>query len=119
MLISIDTGKKVTQMPAKRANDYRRWRSRLSDADYEKVVGAINAAIGDGEVCTAGWLPGHDWTGTPYEALYHACKQNRVQSGMFFGLIVFEVLMRRTDRTWGFTRYEEDRSMTYFVVTAP
>lgn len=121
MLISMDNGKRVTSLPHK--GDYNRWRSRLSDSNYAKMEDAINAAIGDGDVCTAGWIPGHDWTDTPYEPLYYACGQNAKQSALFFGLIVFDILMRRENRAWGFGRYEKDgipiASMTYFAVDWP
>ena len=40
-----------------------------------------------------------------------------------FGLIVFDLLMNREDRVWGFGRFEKDgkqiASMTYFVLQNP
>ena len=86
---------------------------------YGKVVDAINQQVDANDVNTAGWMPGSDWTGTVYEPLYYACGKNEIQSGLFFGLIVFKVLMERTDYVWGFGRFEKDgvaiRSMTYFI----
>lgn len=118
MLYSIEREKYVKELPHR--NDFKVWRSRLSDADYERVVEAIGAAIGDDEVSTAGWIPGRDWTGTPYEPLYYACGRDTEQAGRFFGLIVFKLLMEREDRAWSFGRYEKNgvpiTSMTYFVV---
>jgi hypothetical protein len=42
---------------------------------------------------------------------------------MFFGLIVFNLLMNRQDKVWGFGRFEKDgkpiESMTYFVLDNP
>ena len=117
MLISVDSGKIATKLPHQ--NDFIRWRKNISDEDYEKVVDAINELIDANDINTAGWMPGNDWTGTPYEALYDACGHNKVQSGLFFGLIVFKILMERTDYVWGFGRFEKDgvaiRSMTYFI----
>ena len=117
MLISVDTGAKVTKMP--HAADFARWRKQISDADYEKVVEAINAEVDANDVNTAGWIPGSDWTGSAYEPLYYACGKNEKQAGLFFGLIVFKVLMERKDYVWGFGRFEKDgvaiRSMTYFI----
>lgn len=121
MLYSIDTGKYVKFLPHKR--DFDRWKSHISDADYQKVVDAINEKIDENDINTAGWLPGNDWTGTVYEPLYYACGRNQTQSGMFFGLIVFETLMLREDKVWSFGRFEKDgvpiRSMTYFVLDNP
>lgn len=116
MLLSADSGRNVTKLL--HANDFDRWRKRISDADYDKVVDAINSQIDDNEINTAGWMPGHDRTGTVYEPLYEACGKSVYQAGLFFGLIVFKILMDRTDAVWGFGRFEKDgipiRSMTYF-----
>lgn len=118
MLWSFDRDALVEDLPHEQ--EFNFWRGKLSDADYERVVEAINEAIGDDEVSTAGWIPGHDWTGTPYEPLYYACGKNTEQAGRFFGLIVFKLLMDRQDRAWGFGLYEKGgvpiTSMTYFVV---
>ena len=83
MLYSIEREKYVKELPHR--NDFKVWRSRLSDADYERVVEAISAAIGDDEVSTAGWIPGRDWTGTPYEPLYYACGRDTEQAGRRHG----------------------------------
>lgn len=117
MLISIDTGAKVTKMPHQ--SDFNRWRKNISDDNYAKVEEAINELVDANDINTAGWMPGSDWTGTPYDPLYDACGKNPVQAGMFFGLIVFKILMEREDHVWGFGRFEKDgvpiRSMTYFI----
>ena len=67
MLISVDSGKVATKLPHQ--NDFIRWRKNISDEDYEKVVDAINELIDANDINTAGWMPGNDWTGTPYEAI--------------------------------------------------
>ena len=117
MLISVDSGNVVTRLPHEK--DFIRWRKNLSDADYEKVVDAINTQVDANDINTSGWMPGSDWTGTPYQALYEACGHNKIQAGWFFGLIVFKILMERTDYVWGFGRFEKDgvaiRSTTYFI----
>lgn len=121
MLYSVDTGKYVTQVPHKK--DFDKWMKNLSAEDYRKIEEALNDKIDGSDINTAGWLPGHDWTGTVYEPIYEACGQNQTLSGMFFGLIVFDLLMKREDKTWGFGRFEKDgkqiASMTYFVLQNP
>ena len=117
MLISIDSGKVATKVPHKK--DFDGWRKNISDEDYEKVVEAINEKIDASDINVAGWIPGHDWTGTVYEPLYYACGKNVVQSGFFFGLIVFKTLMERTDYVWAFGRFDINgkavKSMTYIL----
>ena len=102
MLYAVDTGKKITKLPHK--SDYVKWRKRISTEGNE--------------VNTAGWIPGSNWIGTPYEKIYYACGQNEIQAGLFFGLIVFKLFMDDEDTVWGFGRYEANghkiRSMTYF-----
>ena len=121
MLYSIDTGKYITRIPHK--SDFDRWMSKLSEDDYKKIKQELNSKINQKDINTAGWIPGHDWTGTVYEPIYEACGKNVTQSGMFFGLIVFDILMNSEDKVWGFGRFEKDgkqiASMTYFVLKNP
>ena len=121
MLYSVDTGKYVTRIPHK--GDFDQWMKNLSATDYQKIRDELNKKIDQNDINTAGWLPGHDWTGTVYEPIYEACGRNVVQAGMFFGLIVFDILMNREDKAWGFGRFEKDgkqiASMTYFVLENP
>ena len=116
MLVSVDTGLKVTQLP--HSHEFARWRKSITNVDYDKVVEAINNQVDEKDLNTAGWMPGHDWTGTVYEPLYDACGKSVSQAGLFFGLVVFKILMERTDAVWGFGRFEKDgvpiHSMTYF-----
>jgi len=121
MLFSLDTGKYVTKVPHKK--DFDRWMSRLAVEDLLKIEDALNEKIDQSDVNTAGWIPGHDWTGTVYQPIYEACNQNVTQAGMFFGLIVFNLLMNRSDHVWSFGRFEKDgkpiSSMTYFILSNP
>lgn len=118
MLYSANSHKIVTRMPHKQT--FERWKSGLSREDYENIVDAINERIEGKEVNTAGWIPGSDWRGTPFQPIYEASDGNEERAGLFFGLLVFETLMNRPDKTWGFGRYELNgtsmRSMTYFEV---
>ncbi len=121
MLYSIDTCKYVTKLPHNK--DYDKWRKNISDLEYEKIVDVINQEIDGNDVNTAGWIPGHNWTGTVYEAIDTACGGNEIQSGWFFGLIVFKTLMERHDHVWGFGKFESKgipiKSMTYFIIKNP
>lgn len=115
MLYSVDSQKYVTKLPHK--NDFDRWRKRISDAKYNLIVDELNLRVDGDEIHTAGWMPGSDWNGTVFEPLYFACGQSIQAAGLFFGLIVFKLMMDRSDY-WGFGRYEKDgvpiQSMTYF-----
>lgn len=121
MLYSINDCKYVTRVPHQR--DFDKWMKNLSEDDYNKIEYALNDKINQNDINTAGWLPGHDWTGTVFEPIYYACGKNVTQAGMFFGLIVFNLLMKREDKVWGFGKYEKDgkqiASMTYFLLNNP
>ena len=122
MLISFETGKQVTSIPHK--SDYLRWMRNLQPADYQKISEALNRYIDNkviaGEPVTAGWIPGPDWTNTVYQPIWIACGRNDIQAGFFFGLIVFETMMKRPE-DWFFGKFSKDGreigSMTYFMKT--
>ena len=79
---------------------------KLAKESYKKIEEALNDKINQNDINTAGWLPGHNWTGTVFEPIYDASGKNVTQAGMFFGLIVFNLLMNREDSVWGFGRFE-------------
>lgn len=118
MLIDIDTGRGIEQVPFRR--DFDVLRSRLSEADFDAMVARINGLIDESgaEIATAGWLPGSDWTGTPFEPIYtKAAREDFQRSALFFGQLVWYVVMNRPER-WGSGRYQVDGrdigSRTYF-----
>lgn len=121
MLYSIDTGKYVTSLPHKK--DYDRWMKNLSDADYQKIIDALNKKVNTSDINTSSWIPGNNWTGTVYQPIYYACHKDIIASGLFFGLILFKLLMDRQDVVWGFGRFEKDgipiRGTTYFIIHDP
>lgn len=117
MLISIDSGEQVKKLPHKK--EYDKWRARISDNHFDAIVDELNRRIDSDEVHTAGWMPGSDWDGTVFEPIYFACGRSVQAAGMFFGLIVFKIMMDRDDM-WGFGKFEKDgvpiQSMTYFKI---
>lgn len=124
MLIDIDTGR-VLGVPVKFKKDFDTLRSRLTLEQFQGAVTRINELIdgAGGEIATAGWLPGSDWTGSPFEPLYtEAARLNYDIAARFFGLLVWYTVMDRPER-WGSGRYEKDGkdigSRTYFILRNP
>jgi hypothetical protein len=118
MLIDIDTGRAIGTIPHRR--EFDALRSRLSDAEFDVMVTRINELIDDAgaEIATAGWLPGSDWTGTPFESIYtKAARSDFGGAAKFFGQLVWHTVMMRPER-WGSGRYQLDgkdiSSRTYF-----
>ena len=120
MLIDVSTGKPVSRVPFREQFDTLR--RRLSAQDFQAIVDRINELVDEGgaEIATAGWLPGNDWTGTPFESIYTvAAKRNYELSARFFGQVVWYTIMQRPE-PWASGRFEKDGvdigSRTYFRV---
>jgi hypothetical protein len=121
MLIDVETGKHIEQVPFHR--DFDVLRARLTEAEFEAMVSRINELIDTSadEIATAGWLPGSDWTGTPFQPIYDkAARRDFQRAALFFGQLVWFTIMRRPER-WGSGRYQVDGrdigSRTYFRLT--
>ena len=70
MLIDIDKNKVIERVPFQ--GEFDALCKRLSDAEFDAMVTRIDELIDESgaEIATAGWLPGSDWTGTPFEPIY-------------------------------------------------
>ena len=127
MLYSIDSHCYIKTLPHK--SDFDRWRKNISDADYDKVVDTLLADFFQtGEIAVSSFIPGKDWSGTPYQAIWHACSKNDRQAALFFGLIVFKTLMDMpfADGVWSLgkaknytDKFENIRGILYFKLTNP
>lgn len=120
MLYSVETGKYVDKLPHKKEFDV--WMKKLPQADYENIIDALNVKIALSDINTSSWIPGDEWDSV-YKPLAVACGNNKEASGLFFGLIIFDLLMRRDDTVWGFGRFEKNgvhiKGTTYFILHNP
>lgn len=122
MLVAIKSSglRDITAIPHK--TDYDRWRKGLTDARYDAIMDEIGNRVGAKEISVASFLPGKDWTGTPFQPIYEsACGRDFDASRKFFRLLVWEWMME-DDNTWSFGRYDtkmnpDVEGMTYFQVT--
>lgn len=99
---------------------YDVWLSRLDQAEIAEIKATLNQMIDGTEVQTSSWMPGSDWRGTPFQAIYEkATKRNPDTAAMCFGLLVWEVFMERPEY-WASGHYEKDgvpiTGRTYFQV---
>lgn len=116
MLIDMMTGKPITQVSY--AEDYQTFMSRMTAAEIAAIRGALDTMIQGTEIQTAGWMPGADWTGTPFQPIYEkAARFDEAAAARCFGLMVWEVFMQRPE-VWTSGRFEKDGeeigSRTYF-----
>lgn len=96
---------------------------RLSDADQLAIRSALDARIAGRRIETSSWIPGADWTGTPYQPIYDdAARQNFDLAARIFGLFVWEAFERHSD-DWYTERFsmgtDEDRFRVYFKLGSP
>jgi hypothetical protein len=118
MLFDLMTKRPITSVPY--AAEYRTFMSRLTPEETQDIKAEINAMIDGDEIHTAGWMPGDDWRGTPFQAIYEkAARSSFNASAKCFGLIVWEVFMERPEN-WTSGRFEKDGeeigSRTYFRI---
>lgn len=116
MLIDMMTGEIVKKIPY--ANDYRQLLSRISADELSSIKTALNEKIEGTTINTAGWMPGNNWEGTPYQVIYEkGARRDRTAAARYFGLIVWVVFMERPE-IWTSGRFEKDGeeigSRTYF-----
>lgn len=116
MLYEMMTGKPITRIPYE--SDYRQFMARMTPQEIGEIEAALNAMIDGTEIQTAGWMPGKDWSDTPFDPIYRkAAHCNEEVAARCFGLMVWVVFMKRPER-WTSGRFEKNGepigSRTYF-----
>ena len=116
MLIDIGSDVPIDRIP--HPEMWRAVSERLSEEQLQGIFEEIEDRITGMEVSVAGWIPGSDWTNTPFQPIFEtAARFDRETAAKMFGLIVWVYFMQRADR-WGFGRYDTQNqhveSMTYF-----
>lgn len=116
MLYDVDRLEPVTDIPHK--EEYDIWISRLSASELSEIRNTLNGMIDGDKVHTSSWMPGADWTDTPFEAIYEkAARFHEDVAAKCFGLMVWVAFMERPE-IWGFGHYEKNGwpipGMTYF-----
>jgi hypothetical protein len=118
MLVDLMTNRPIHRIPYEK--EYRHLMSRMLLAEIAAIKERLSEMIDGTEIQTAGWMPGKDWTGTPFQPIYEkAARCNEEVAARCFGLMVWEVFMERPEK-WSSGRFEKDgepiRSRTYFRV---
>lgn len=121
MLFTIEK-KQIFDLPQNRRSDFKRWRSQITDSDYQTIKDELIKHISADDVHTSSWIPGSNWHGTVFEPLYYACSGNETYAAFFFGLILFEVMIEHPD-CWCFGRFDFNgkslHGLTYFKINQP
>lgn len=119
MLFDLDR-KPITKIPHE--GEYRTWRNALDRVDpnaYQRIHDALTDRFSGSKIETSSWVPGSHWQDTPWFPIYLAVGQDENQSGLFFGLLVWQVVMDHPE-SWAFGKYELNgspiRGLTYFRI---
>jgi hypothetical protein len=121
MLVRIKNNSSVDAISTQaRDEHFRQWMRQLPAYRFDQICDALNEYIehqGNGEIVTSSWIPGSDWNRTPYLPIYEAVGEDEDLARLFFGLIVWRVMMDRPE-TWAFGRYPRKEGdvigLTYF-----
>jgi hypothetical protein len=77
----------------------------------------INEMVDGDRIHTSSWMPGRNWTGTPFQAIYEASGRDQEEAAKNFGLIIWKVFEERPE-SWasahGMHDGREIRGRTYF-----
>jgi hypothetical protein len=121
LLYSLASDEYIDDVP--HGDQYDLWRSRLSLDEYRSIMSELAGRIEGNAVLTSSWIPGADWSLTPFHAIYeNACREDHDASRRFFGLLVRQAFLEDDD-VWAFGRYEKDgrpiEGLTYFRLSNP
>ena len=118
MLVDMMSGAAITRIPYEQ--EYRNFMSQMTAGEITAAKARLDEMIEGTEIQTAGWMPGKDWTDTPFQPIYEkAARHSEEAAARCFGLMVWEVFMERPEK-WTSGRFEKDGepigSRTYFQV---
>ncbi len=116
----LDSGRHVAGVLDKgeRGATFKRALDRMSSSDVATVRAALDKRIEGSRIETSAWIPGSDWRGTPWQAIYDVgAKGSFEQAALMFGLFVWEAFDRHP-ADWFTTKFsaggEGDRFRVYF-----
>jgi hypothetical protein len=112
MITSLETMRPAHGIPHR--GEFEHWRRNISRADQAAIRAAITAQIEGTTIVCSSFMPGTDWSGTPYQPIYDALGDERL-AAMCFGLFVWEVVLAREEE-WFVGRFElnDVQGLTYF-----
>ena len=115
MLVNFENGKEIKEVWHKKEYDVFLNKINALDKDtIESIKYSIKNLMSTSEVNVTSWMPGKDWTGTPYQPIFDALGLES-SSAMCFGLLVQECIIE-DDRVWSFTRIDKIEGMVYFEI---
>jgi hypothetical protein len=76
MITSLETMRPAHGIPHR--GEFEHWRRNISRADQDAIRAAITAQIEGTTIVCSSFMPGSDWSGTPYQPIYDALGDERL-----------------------------------------
>ncbi len=97
-------GKEIKVMPHN--NEYIAWKKKLTTTEFDAIADEISTLIdGSNGKFVPSWQD-IDWGSNLFNPLIKACGGDKTLSGMFYGLICWDIIQNRSD-VWTFTKFEQ------------
>ena len=87
-------GKLIHTIPHKDKYDFIQ--AQLTQAQEDTIIEEIHRKIADVEIFSASFLPGSNWTGTPFQCLYDIC-ENQQEAGYLYGIMCWIAVQKHGD----------------------
>jgi hypothetical protein len=89
----------------------------LTEQEIQSIEDEINTKLDKVNIVNAGFMPGSDWRGTPFQVLFdRTADKNFRFASLLFGLMVWVTIQKRED-LWSFGNYHPyDLAKTYFRI---
>jgi len=113
VLYSIEQDSLVSAFPDRAR--FEKWKAQLTAEEIISIQREFNRRMGTSELRIGGWLPAGNWAGTPFEPILRACDGDETMANRFFGLLIWEMLMKHPD-TWAFGRvFRGEKNIEYLT----
>jgi hypothetical protein len=115
LLYTIDK-ERITEIPNKTI--YKKWRLELSESQYKEVMKAFEEILDGDDIQVSSLIPEADWD-YPFVHIYNACNKDYQSSIYFFGLLMWEAVMKHS-ATWSFfpkSKKDKTQGTLYFRIT--
>ncbi len=97
MLVDLETGQKITKQPYPKKMALIK--DRIPQEKLDNIYNILNEMIEGTKIQTSSWMPGSDWTDTPFEPIYSlAAMKNEDLAAKLFGLIVWDVFSKHENK---------------------
>lgn len=116
MSLQTVTGSQLITIPHK--DKYDLIRNRITQDQEDAIIEEIHRKINDVKIFSASFLPGSDWTDTPFQCIYEACNHDEQQAAYCYGIFCWLAVQRHGEEWICYKSEEKNKQLglgwTYF-----